>query len=619
MSHETKSQSYQQALTLAERGQYEQALEMICQYLRSYPDDGEALNDAGTILFCMRRGSEAIEHFEKARGLLQGTLAQQALWNLSEAYIQEDRPAEAYKLSDEMAQAGILNADVLNRTAEAFLSRDALGGAMECLMRSLKISPEQEILEPMLKVIRSRRPVAVVTGDEDDQVLREIRDYLEPRFQSGCIIGNSKAVFSTQAGIIITVGVGTTLREIAVHQGTQKRIAVLRPQDVYANDLESIAWQNVDVVLVCGTSAQMDMLTERLPNLGKQTSVQSASQPFSVEDYVFTPRGPGKKLAAIGPFDAHHNPVFLLQCMQKLHYFDADYRLYLAGEFQDKAVEQYCRWMTARMNLEGNVFFEGSVSNIEKWLRDKHTIVSSAIDASGIRGVWAGMACGLRPLVHAFAGAEECVPESALFNIAEDFCNQIRNGQPAAENYRGWLERKLKTEGFEHHLTASLLKLERQIYLNTSSRQETTAAVKPARLSVQQQQAHPVFTPPSPVAVNPVRPTANTVTPQTRPTYSAQQPAPTSLVNPVKPIDRPVSTPMAPLPWETAAPAPAAWIPPAPASPIMPTPQPVSPVAGKSVNDVAAEALKASQRLREILQQGNTGANQENLSVPFAR
>jgi len=64
---------------------------------------------------------------KKSRGFLHGNLSQQCLWNLSEAYIQEDQPAEAYKLFDEMAESGTLNADVLNRTADAFLARGGAG------------------------------------------------------------------------------------------------------------------------------------------------------------------------------------------------------------------------------------------------------------------------------------------------------------------------------------------------------------------------------------------------------------------------------------------------------------------------------------------------------------
>jgi hypothetical protein len=267
--------------------------------------------------------------------------------------------------------------------------------------------------------------------------------------------------------------------------------------------------------------------------------------------------------------------------------------------------------MTQKLNLEGVVFFEGPTANIEKWLRDKHTIVSSAIDAGGIAGVWTGMACGLRPLVHAFAGAEECVPQSALFTIAEDFCNHLRSNDLAAQNYRVWLEKKLKHEGFEHLLTTGLLKLERQIHLSTVSRQESPVVTIPVQTAVQQ--VSRVLAPPQPAVFQ--------NTPSSGPVFTPPQPAPKLQLaftsDAVKPANVPSSVPQVNLPWEnmTAAAAPAAGM--------IPAPQPVSPVVGKTVNEVAEEALKASQRLRELLQQSyareQADANRESLSVPFAR
>jgi len=51
----------------------------------------------------------------------------------------------------------MLNVDVLNRAANIFLNKNDKAGAMEMLLRSLRISPQQEILLPMIKVIRSKR------------------------------------------------------------------------------------------------------------------------------------------------------------------------------------------------------------------------------------------------------------------------------------------------------------------------------------------------------------------------------------------------------------------------------------------------------------------------------
>jgi glycosyltransferase involved in cell wall biosynthesis len=563
MSHELKLQSYREALSLAEAGQYDKAMGLIREHLRSQPDDGEALNDAGTILFCMGRGAEAIEYLEKARRHSQGNLLAQVLWNLCEAYIQEGRPAEAYGLFDAMDELGVLNVDVLNRTANVFLSRDALGGAVECLLRSLKGASQQDILRPMVDIIRGRRCGVAAAGDEDDEVLRRICAYLEPRFRTQRVVGDYHTISLTDAGIIITVGAGPTLQHVAAAKGTKKIFAVLRSRDVYTRDIESINWSGVDSILLCGTLAQMEVLSERVPSAGKQIPVQLVTEPFAVEEFTFTPRGRGKKLAAIGPFDAFNNPAFLLQCMQKLHYLDADYRLYLAGEFHDLATEQYCRWMTAKLNLEGVVFFDGSVRNIEGWLRDKQYIVSSATGPEGIGGLWTAIACGLTPVVHSFAGAQEWLSQSCLFDIAEDFCRLVRNNDPAAENHRDWLSQKIRDNGFYSQLTTALLKLERRIHLATTSHQAVPPKVTtPA-----------AFVPNADASSRPVSPAV--------PSY------------------------------------------PAPISPTIPAPSPF-PVQKKTVNELAAEALKASQRFREIISTSDSreqavSSREDGFSVPFAR
>jgi pentatricopeptide repeat protein len=77
----------------------------------------------------------------------------EVIWNLSETYLASGEPEEAMKLFDDMERMGILNADVLNRTADVLLNKNNLAGAVQVLRRSLEISPDQKILKPMIEVI----------------------------------------------------------------------------------------------------------------------------------------------------------------------------------------------------------------------------------------------------------------------------------------------------------------------------------------------------------------------------------------------------------------------------------------------------------------------------------
>lgn len=66
------------------------------------------------------------------------------------------QPEKAAELFEDMQRLGVFNADIFNRTANVFLNNDNLTGAAEMLERSLELLPEQEILSPMIKVIRSK-------------------------------------------------------------------------------------------------------------------------------------------------------------------------------------------------------------------------------------------------------------------------------------------------------------------------------------------------------------------------------------------------------------------------------------------------------------------------------
>lgn len=148
------STNYQRALDLAEAGRHLEALEVIQDYLVYTPEDTEALNDAGVILHCLGRSKEAIVHLTKARSLEPDSA--EITWNLSEAYLAEGQAEKASQLFSDMQRLGIFSVDILNRTANVLLDNGNLTAAAEMLERSQQLLPGQEILNPMIKIIRSK-------------------------------------------------------------------------------------------------------------------------------------------------------------------------------------------------------------------------------------------------------------------------------------------------------------------------------------------------------------------------------------------------------------------------------------------------------------------------------
>ncbi|MHC4388409.1 MAG: glycosyltransferase [Planctomycetota bacterium] len=156
----------------------------------------------------------------------------------------------------------------------------------------------------------------------------------------------------------------------------------------------------------------------------------------NLEKFTFTNRPRGKNIAFLANLRMVKNPAFVLQCMQKLHYIDPEYRLFFGGIFQDSALEQYLRHMVTALELNDVVFFDGWQSDVNSWLADKHYIVSTSIIESQGMGLLESMAVGLKPVIHNFVGASEIFPQEFLFNIAEEFCNQILSDKYEPEIYR---------------------------------------------------------------------------------------------------------------------------------------------------------------------------------------
>lgn len=458
--HSENSRQYEQAVNLAEAGRYEPALQQMLGYLQTSPSDGKALNDAGTILFCMQRGAEAIAYFEKALTLCRGDELTQVYWNLCEACIQEDQPDKAAALFATMHERGILNVDILNRTAEKFLRLNNLGGAVETLLTSLDLSADQDVLRPMLEIIRSHRARITIAADQETPLVHTLRSSLEKRFPAQTLLANDFAALADrmqQSPAFIFAGAGTLLKHGLDLPKSGKIFVVLEEGDLYDPSVSQIRWSAADTVVACASADAIASFRERT-RMRNVIQAQAVIEPLSASVHE---KKAGKRIAAVGPWTFRHNPMFLLQCFQKLHYLDADMRLYLAGDFQDEGLERYIQTMAQTMDLDSVIFFEGPIKNWNKWLRDKHFIVSTAIDSSAMASVWAAMSGGLKPVVHHFDGSGSMLPGEYLFTLAEDFCRQIQSADYQPAVYHGLARQQFEKHGVAHKLHMMISRIER--------------------------------------------------------------------------------------------------------------------------------------------------------------
>jgi hypothetical protein len=456
---------YHRCLELAETGQYQQALTCIQEHIRTSPEDAQALNDAGAILHCLGRPAEAIDHFVKARSLRPDNA--EIVWNLVETYLAAGRACEAVRLFDDMERMGVLSADVLNRTANVFLKQDNKADAVEMLLRSLKISPQQPILEPMLQVIRSRRPkIAFFCGGDGGGFLDEIAEFTKRRFEAQLFEGRTEQdLYELMSWSDISWFEWCT--DLAVMASNLPKVCktIIRLHRYEAYELwpQQINWVNIDVLITVGNSFVKDALLRSVPRLATWTKVVTVPNGVNLEKFSFTERKRGKNIAFLANLRMVKNPAFVLQCMQKLHYIDPGYRLFFGGTFQDGALEQYLRFMVNALDLRDVVFFDGPQEDVRSWLEDKHYIVSTSIIESQGMGLLEGMACGLKPVIHSFPGADQIFPSEFLFNISEQFCQQILSDTYEPGRYSRFVEENYSLQNQLNKINDLLRQFEAEI------------------------------------------------------------------------------------------------------------------------------------------------------------
>jgi glycosyltransferase involved in cell wall biosynthesis len=243
---------------------------------------------------------------------------------------------------------------------------------------------------------------------------------------------------------------------------TCRTIVRLHRFEAYGPWPEQVRWENVDALLTVGNPATLDHLKARVPDLDRRTRVLQVPNGVDLERFAFADRPRGKHLAWVGNLNEHKNPMLALQGLASLRAADPEYRLFFAGEFQDTGyLRQYMSEMVGDLGLSGAVQFDGWQKDVAAWLRDKHYLVTSSIVEGHPVGALEAMACGLKPVIHAFPGCRAFFPDEFLYRTVDEFCERILRGPYEPRAYRDWVAGRFPLKAQLDRIGALLLEFER--------------------------------------------------------------------------------------------------------------------------------------------------------------
>ena len=227
----------------------------------------------------------------------------------------------------------------------------------------------------------------------------------------------------------------------------KKVIVRLHSYEIFTDFPKQINWSVVDRLIFVAPHIR-EILNELLPGIVEKVKSEVIYNGVDIEKIPFKEREPGHNIAWVGFINYKKNPQMALQIMKKLSvgsfyngYFTADpeYKLHIAGSYQDLRYKIYLEHMIKEMGLQDNVKFYGWIDDMEEFWEDKNYLLHTSIHESFGYGIFEAMVRGIKPVIHNFRGAKDLYPKCSVFNTIDEAADEIMNGEYYSKMYRSWV------------------------------------------------------------------------------------------------------------------------------------------------------------------------------------
>jgi glycosyltransferase involved in cell wall biosynthesis len=223
-------------------------------------------------------------------------------------------------------------------------------------------------------------------------------------------------------------------------------ICRLHSYEAFTPFMQQIKWERVDDLIFIAEHIR-DHCCKKLPDLAQRVRrLHVVPNGVDLDRWLFKKRAPGKNLAFLGYINHKKGPMLLLHAFADLVRRDPSYRLFLGGRYQDERYVLYYDQMIEAMGLRDNVQFDGWIDDVPRWLNDKQYIVCSSVLESQGMGLIQAMACGLKPVIHNFVGADQIYDRTFLWNSIPEFSEMILSSEFDSQLYRRFVADRYSLE-----------------------------------------------------------------------------------------------------------------------------------------------------------------------------
>lgn len=217
----------------------------------------------------------------------------------------------------------------------------------------------------------------------------------------------------------------------------------LHSYEAFTDYISQVNWDNVDSLICVNKYIKENILQKAAISQEKITIIANG---IDTDKYVYSEKKKGFNIAYVGYINYKKGPMLLLHTFNEIYRKDNNYKLYIAGAFQDERYILYFNHMIKELQLENSIIFQGWQKDLNTWLEDKNYILCTSLLESQNISVMQAMCKGIKPIIHNFVGAKEIYPQSYLWNTMDAAVNLIADNKYESSQYRDFILNNFSTK-----------------------------------------------------------------------------------------------------------------------------------------------------------------------------
>lgn len=202
--------------------------------------------------------------------------------------------------------------------------------------------------------------------------------------------------------------------------------------------MEQVNWKRVNDLILVGEHTK-EFFKDKYKK-GTPENIHVIPDGVNVDKFKFVDKRKGFNLAFLAHLSHKKGIMLLLQAFAKLVDVNDRYKLFIGGDWQEERYKLYFEHIIKELNLEKNIQFDGWIDNPQQWFEDKNYIVCCSPFEGQAMGVMEAMACGTKPLVHNFPGANTIFPNLFIWTTIDAFVHLVLEDIYSSSFYRMYIK-----------------------------------------------------------------------------------------------------------------------------------------------------------------------------------